>query len=129
MKLVDSNLILRFLLKDHPKQSPQARKLFKNPHETLILTDIVVAEVIWILTSYYKFSKEDVAEKIYQLLKIPTLKTNMHTIVRTLHLYRNFNIDYIDAYLAAYCEKEKLEGIYSFDKDFDKINIIKLFEP
>lgn len=125
MKLVDTNVIIRFLLKDHAIQSPAAKKLLENLEENLLLTDVAVAETIWLLTSYYKLSKEEAVEKIYPILNLPNIDCNKPVLIRALYFYRNFNIDYIDAYLAAYSEEENLEGIYSFDKGLDKIKDIK----
>ncbi|MBU1000273.1 PIN domain-containing protein [Patescibacteria group bacterium] len=129
MKLLDTNVIIRFLLKDHPTQSPASKTLFENSTEDLILSDVGLAEIIWLLTSFYKFSKQEVIEKIYNLLKVNNLVVNRTLIIRTLYFYGNFSINYIDAYLAAYSEQEKLERIYSFNKDLDKIKPVKRFEP
>lgn len=129
MKLLDTNLIIRFLLKDHPTQSLKAKKLLENPKENLVLTDVTIAEIIWLLTSFYNLSKNEVIEKIYNLISLHSIDLNRSRIIRTLYFYSNFNIDYIDAYHAAYSEEEKLEGIYSFDADLDKIKNIKRFKP
>lgn len=129
MKLLDANVITRFLLRDNPKQFVAARSLLQDLSQHLLLTDVTVAEVIWLLTAHYKFSKEETAEKIYALLNLPNIQSNKSILIRTLYFYRNFNIDYIDAYLAAYTEEKNLEGIYSFDKDLNKIKEIKRFEP
>lgn len=129
MNLIDTNVIIRFLLKDHPTQSPATKKLLDNFQERLLLTDVVVAETIWLLTSYYKLPKEEVIEKVYLIINLPGIDSNKPILIRALYFYRNFNIDYIDAYLAAYSEEENLEGIYSFDEDLDKIKEIKRFAP
>lgn len=129
MKLLDTNVIIRFLLKDHPTQSPASKILLENSPEDLILTDVGLAEIIWLLTSFYKLPKQHVAEKIYNLLKVNSLIVNRPLIIRTLYFYRNFSLDFIDAYFAAYSEQENLEGIYSFDKGLDKIKSIKRFKP
>ncbi len=129
MKLLDTNIIIRFLLQDHPKQFTAAVNLLKNLKQDLLLTDVTVAEVIWLLTTHYKFSRELAVEKIYLILNFPNIQSNKSILIRTLYFYRNFSIDYIDAYLAAYSEEENMEGIYSFDKDLDKIKEIKRFAP
>lgn len=129
MKLLDANIIIRFLLKDQQKQFIAASNLLKDFEQDLLLTDVTVAEVCWLLTSHYKFSKEEAAQKIYSILNFPNIQSNKSILIRSLYFFRNFNIDYIDAYLAAYAEKENLEGVYSFDKDLDKIKEIRRFEP
>lgn len=129
MKLIDTNVIIRFLLKDHPVQSPAAKKLLGNFQERLLLSDVAVAEAIWLLTSYYELSKEEAVEKIFPILNFPNIESNKPVLIRALYFYRNFNIDYIDAYLVSCAEEENLEGIYSFDKDLDKIKDVKRFVP
>lgn len=129
MKLLDTNIIIRFLLKDHPTQSPASKTLLENSSADLILTDVGLAEIIWLLIGFYKLPKQDVVEEIYNLLKVNSLIVNRPLIIRTLYFYRNFSLDFIDAYFAAYSEQEKLEGIYSFDKDLDKIKEVKRFKP
>lgn len=130
MKIIDTNIIIRFLLKDHPTQSKSTKKLLENSPEDLLLPDMVIAEIIWLLTSYYKLSKRDIIEKIQDILTLEKIQANKDLIYKALMFYQTYNIDFIDAYLAAYCnEKKNIKGIYSFDKDFDKIKDIKRFEP
>lgn len=129
MKLLDANIILRFLLKDYPKQAEAVKRVLETETEVLFLSDMVVAEVIWVLTSFYKLTREATGEKIYDLININSIYSNKDLLIRALYFYRNFNIEFIDSYLAAYCEQNKLEGIYSFDKGLDKIKEIKRFKP
>lgn len=128
-KLVDTNLIIRFLLKDNLVQAEAAKKILTQSSEDLVLTDIAVAEVVWVLQSVYKFQKQEVVEKLFQLLKLRYLITNFSLLIDSLITYQNHSISFVDAYLIAYCEHNKLEGIYSFDKGLDKIKNIKRFVP
>lgn len=128
-KLVDTNLIIRFLIKDNFTQFEAAQKIFSSSNEKLILPDLVLAEVVWTLLSVYKLGKQEVVEKLLKLLELKNLIANFHLLVNSLLIYRDHNISFVDAYLAAYAELEKLEGIYSFDKDLDKIKEVKRLEP
>lgn len=129
MKLLDANFILRFLLKNPPLQAKATKKVLETKTEVLFLSEMTVAEIIWVLVSLYKFTREDTVDKIYGILKLNSIYSNKELLIRALYFYRNFNIAFIDAYLAAYCEQNKLEGIYSFDKGLDKIKEIKRFVP
>lgn len=126
-KLVDTNLLVRFLVNDNPEQALAVEKIFKEPN--LILADIVFAEVIWTLQSFYNFPREEIVEKLYRLLQSHAFVCNRELILNSLFLYLNHNISFVDAYLSAYCEQQKLEGIYSFDKGLDKIKSVKRFKP
>ncbi|MDO8638200.1 MAG: PIN domain-containing protein [Candidatus Daviesbacteria bacterium] len=129
-KLIDSNLIVRYLIQDDPKKALAVRKLLENNKATLLLTDIVTAELVWTLDSFYHLTRSEILEKLQSLLDLDSIKANKELLSRSLQIYQTYNIDFIDAYLAAYCDaKKNIKGIYSFDKDFDKIKDIKRFEP
>jgi uncharacterized protein len=128
-KIVDANLLIRFLLNDIPAQAKAVEKLLQNQKEELILTDVTVAEIIWVLTSYYEIPKMQVVEKMRQLLSIQTIQANKKLLAKAFLFYDIYNIAYIDAYLVAYSMEDKLEGIYSFDQGLDKVKILKRFEP
>lgn len=127
-KLLDANLIIRFLIKDNLSQFEAAQKLFSSLNENLVLTDLILAEVVWTLHSVYKLTKQEIIEKLLKLLELKNLSANFHLLTNSLLIYRDHNISFVDAYLAAYSEEEKLEGIYSFDKGLDKIKSVKRFE-
>ena len=126
-KLVDTNLIVRFLVNDYPKQAQAAEKVFQQAD--LIITDIALAEVVWTLQSFYNLPRQEIVEKLYKLLQSKNFIFNRELIFNSLFLYLNHNISFVDAYLIAYAEGEKLEGIYSFDKGLDKVKKIKRFVP
>lgn len=129
MKLVDANLIIRFLLKDNLAQAESAKKLLTGTSEKLILTDLVLAEIVWVFQSIYKLTKQEIVEKLLKILELESLIANYSLLINSLLIYRDYNISFVDAYLLAYSEIEKLEGIYSFDQDLDKIKEVKRFEP
>jgi predicted nucleic-acid-binding protein len=69
--LLDTNVLLRFLLDDHPELSGAAACLFQEAADEkclLILTDLGIAEAVWVLTSYYKLERQKVAESLAKLL-------------------------------------------------------------
>lgn len=126
-RLVDTNLLVRFLVNDNSEQALAAEKIFKEPN--LVLADIVFAEVVWTLQSFYNFPREEIVEKLYKLLQSHAFVCNRELILNSLFLYLNHNISFVDAYIIAYANLENLEGIYSFDKGLDKIKSIKRFKP
>src|SRR3989344_1655210 len=69
--IVDANVIIRFLLNDHPRLSPIATSLFYKAQKKLInvyLDEVILAEVIWTLSSFYKIKKADLIENIEKFL-------------------------------------------------------------
>lgn len=129
MRLIDANLIIRYLTLDNPAQAKAAGKLLKGSKVRLVIADVTIAEIIWVLTSIYKYPKQKITSSIRSMLKLKTLKINGGLLNRALSFYEENNISFIDAYLASYSIEQKLDGIYSYDKGLDKIKSIKRFEP
>lgn len=128
-KVVDANIIIRYLVGDSPSQVEKIKKLLTSSKEKLILTDVTLAEIVWVLGSYYEQSREEIADKILSLLDIPLFVSDKSLINRAIYYFREYNFDYIDAYLIAYSQENKASGILSFDRSIDKVKEVKRSEP
>ena|SRR3990172_1864493 len=126
--LIDTNLIIRFLVNDDPRKALKVEKLLKAKRNKNILLDAVIAEIIWVLTSYYLLGKKDVVEKIRALIHVNTIECNAFIINRALTLWIENNISYIDAYLAAISELGNIP-LYTYDQKFRSITTITVKEP
>lgn len=126
--ILDANIIIRFLVNDDIIKTNAVEKLLQSD-KTLILSDVTISEIVWVLSSYYEEEKTDIIEKITALVHLPSIKCNKKTILTALALFKKHNIDWVDAYLAAYTEENELGEIYSYDRDLDKIKKIKRLEP
>lgn len=126
--LIDTNLIIRFLVNDNPPKVARVEKLLKDKNNNNILLDTVVAEIIWVLSSYYHLSKEDIVEEIKALIHVDTIECNAFLLNRSLTLWQDYNISYIDAYLAAVAELGKIT-LYTYDKSFNLLKGISVKEP
>ncbi len=130
---VDTNLFLRYLTKDDPAKYDRCRELFKKAVEgkvSLFTSEMVIAELIWTLLSYYKVPKAEVIEKVSIIISTPTLHlVDKAIIADSLILYSQKNIDFIDAYNALFMKFHGLGKIYSYDEDFDAIEGIEREEP
>ena len=126
--LIDTNLIIRYLVEDDPKKAEAVEKLLKNPGQKLILLDLIFAEAIWVLSSLYNLEKSQIIESLSALLDVKSIIANRKILRKALEYFANYNISFIDAYQAGYALTKNLE-IYSYDKDFDKLLDIKRTEP
>jgi predicted nucleic acid-binding protein len=132
-KFIDTNIFLRYLTGDDPRKFERCRELFKRALEKKILlltSDMVIAEIIWTLHSFYKVPKEEIIEKVTIIINTPNLKIpNKKLIFEVLALFGQKNIDYIDAYNAVFLKNNGCSEIYSYDRDFDRLEDIKRIEP
>lgn len=133
MRFVDTNIFIRYLTDDLPEKADKCENLFKNAmenNEQLFTTELVVAEIVWVLESYYKLEKKAIQEKIEKILNTPNLScTNKNHILTSLSIYSDKDIDYIDAYNAVILHQCGINDVYSYDKHYDRIEWINRMEP
>jgi len=133
MRFVDTNVFLRFLVNDDPAKTDACEALFRNAiagDEALCTSDMVIAEIIWVLESYYELKKADIRESVEKILNTRNLDCpNREIIISALSIYVEKNIDFIDAFNAFMLKRDEINEIYSYDKHFDRIDWIKRIEP
>jgi len=133
MKLVDANIIIRFLTNDHKRKATSCRKLFESVVKgkvALFITDMTIAEVVWVLEKVYKCHRQEIRLKIEAICNTPNLHfQNKELILESIILYDLRNIDFIDAYHAAFMNKEGIKEIYSYDTHFNRLTELVRLEP
>lgn len=130
VKIIDSNLIIRFFAEDDAKKADAVEKLLqKTKKDELELPDVIIAEIVWVLVSFYQLSKNKVLEKLEGLLSLENVKINRSLLKKTIDIYRKYNLSYTDAYLVAYTIENKSGSIYSYDQGLDKVKEINRLEP
>lgn len=119
--LIDTNLILRFLLGDIPLQAKKAKKLFitiEKEKTEGIISLLVINELIWILEHFYQQKRQNYLPHIIQFLslkKIKILEVKKIFLMKILQEMKGANLDFTDLYLA-FLTKEKNYSLRSFDK-------------
>ncbi len=127
--LLDTNLLLRFLTGDDPKKAKSVELLLKTSKQPLTVTDMAFAELAWVMVSFYGFEKSKIIAKLASILDMGTIKASKKLLRQSLVIYARHNIDFIDAYHAAFMKLKSYYAIYSYDRDFDKVAGLKRLEP
>ena len=123
---VDANVLLRFLTGDPPELAGPASGLLEEAERggvPLRVHSVVVAETVWVLQSFYGYSKGEISGALTPLLEHPALRVEgAGTVIRALEAMASTNVDFADALLAA-TARSRGEGVASFDKDFRKLDV------
>lgn len=72
MEIVDANVVLRYLLKDHKTFYPKSKKIIEQK-EVHIPTE-VAAEIVYVLEKVYKVPKTKISDALLELLLIQILR-------------------------------------------------------
>ncbi len=131
---IDTNLFIRYFTNDDPQKADRVELLLAQAAKgkiKLITAEMVLAEVVWVLESYYDLEKLRIAEMLKAILATPGLEVlNGKIVQNAIPYYAQQNIDFVDAYIVALMQKHGIEGIYSFDKKhLDRIVHVTRMEP
>ncbi|MGH2769981.1 MAG: PIN domain-containing protein [Actinomycetota bacterium] len=127
--LVDTNVLIRHLTGDPPDLARRAIAFLGEANE-LILTDLILAEMVCVLESFYERPRSEVADLARSLLALPSIAVFDHDLLlRSLDLYEGDRLDFAEAYLAAMAELSGVATVASFDRALDRVASVRRMEP
>jgi predicted nucleic-acid-binding protein len=128
-RLVDTNLIVRYLVQDHEKHAKAAEKLFDacdRGDVAVVVLPAVLAECVFVLESFYEHSRADIASALGRLISSPGVEIDSAAIqLDALDRYRKTKVHFVDCLIAATAANENMP-VASFDQDFRKFNDVRI---
>lgn len=126
---VDTNILVRHLTGDPPAQARRATR-FLEEADDLLLPDLILAEVAYVLESFYEVARAQVASTLRAILAFPAIRVvDAELLQRANEVYEVHRLDFADAYLVASAERTGVGAIASFDRALDRIGTIRREEP
>lgn len=126
--LLDTNVVIRHLTGDPPAMARRATKLLATETE-LVLADLVLAECVYVLESFYEVERSRVAELMRAALAVPSIASDSELLLRALEIYELDRLDFAEAYLVAAAEFTGVKSIASFDKAIDRVPSVVRLAP
>ncbi len=123
ISLLDTNVIIRFLIGDHKEHLQKSIEIFSNIEKGKIQIEIVegvLMEAYFVLTKFYNLPKSEVIDDLKRIIAMRgVINSDKSILFETLNIIENKNIDFVDALI---CAKVKLQGYgkISFDSDLKK---------
>jgi predicted nucleic acid-binding protein len=126
---VDTNVLVRHLTGDPPDLAERATAYLGTAPE-LLLTDLVVAETVYVLESFYAAPRDQVGEAVRSLVAFDSIVcVDPALLLRAVEVYETDRIDFAEAYLVACAETTGIGQVASFDRSIDRVNTIERIEP
>jgi len=126
---VDTNVLVRHLTGDPPAMAERATAFLASELE-LYLADLVVAETVYVLESFYKAPREQVAGAMRSLAAMRSMITaDPALLLRAIEVYEIDRLDFAEAYLVACAESTGIGRVASFDRTIDRVSTIERIEP
>lgn len=119
--IADTNIFLRLILNDIPEQADEVERLLKKAKKDnvkILVPQIIIFEIEYALSKYYKFLKVEIIDKLEAILVAPYFSIQDGNIFKkSLKDYREKNLSLVDCFLMAKSEIEEVQ-IFTFDKNF-----------
>jgi predicted nucleic acid-binding protein len=126
---VDTDILIRHLTGDPPDRAARATR-FLTAADELLLADLVVAEVVYVLESFYEVPRARVAGLVRAIVAFPAvLVLDPAMLLRALELYETARLDIAEAYLVAQAERSGVGVVASFDRAIDRVGTVRRVEP
>jgi predicted nucleic acid-binding protein len=128
-RLVDTSLIVRYLVQDHDKHTKAAGKLFDacdRGDVVVVVLPAVLAECLFVLESFYEHPRADIASVLGRLISSPGVEIDGVAIhLDALDRYRKTKVHFVDCLIAATAATENMP-VASFDQDFRKFTDVRV---
>jgi predicted nucleic acid-binding protein len=128
-RLVETNLIVRFLVQDHEKHAKAAGRLFDacdRGEIVIVVLPAVLAECVFVLESFYEHPRGDIASALGRLISSPGVEISGAAIhLDALGRYQKTNVHFVDCLIAATAAAEGTP-VATFDQDFRKFADVRV---
>jgi predicted nucleic-acid-binding protein len=126
---VDTNILVRHLTGDPPEMAARATAYLASATE-LYLVDLVVAETVYVLESFYKVNRTQIAMAMRSLIAFASIVTvDPALLLRAIEVYEIDRLDFAGAYLVANAETSGIDAVASVDQTIERITTIQRIEP
>ncbi len=127
-RLVDTNLIVRYLVQDHEKHAKAAGKLFDacdRGDVVIVVLPAVLAECVFVLESFYEHPRGDIASALGRLISSPGVEIDAAINLDALDRHRKTKVHFVDCLIAATAATENMP-VASFDQDFRRFTDVRV---
>ncbi len=126
---VDANVLVRHLVGDPPAMAARATAYLGSATE-LLVADLVVAETVCVLESFYEVSRQTIAMSMRSLLALDSVVVvDAPLLHRSIEIYEHDRLDFAEAYLVASAESSGVGAVASFDRSIDRVGMVERIEP
>lgn len=120
MKALDTNVLVRFLVRDDPGQAEAVYQLFKGAEArklTFWVPLVVVLETLWVLDAVYHIGRDEILDALENLLLMPVLMFESQAAVRDfVGSSRKSSLGLPDILIAHAARHSGCDGVLTFDK-------------
>jgi len=120
MKALDTNVVVRFLVRDDPAMTDRARQVFEHARDTgapVLISNLVLLEILWVLGSVYRFSRQAIIDATDRPQSLPGVRFDSREVVcEFVRLGRSTSFDLADILIGLAAKQQGCETTLTLDK-------------
>lgn len=118
---LDTNIIMRLIVRDVPEQCLKAQDMLMRRGVTYEVADLVVTEAVYVLQTWYGWTRHGIVEALTSVLKDFGFNYNRALFERVFPMYLECpQLSFNDCCLAGYAMLNQAEPLWTFDKALAK---------
>ena len=126
---LDTNILVRHFTGDPRELAVRATRYLSDAND-LHWPDLIVAETVYVLESFYEVDRPQLASMIRAALAFAAIEVvDEELLLRALEVYEFDRLDFAEAYLVASAERSDVRAIASFDRSIDRVKTVRRIEP
>lgn len=121
---LDTNVLIRYLVRDDVEQAEAARDLLEGltPDDRGFICREVTTEVVWVLERSYKFNREQIADVLLEMLATDSLDFEVaEDVTQAAESYGRGGADFADHMILQAAIRSGAMPIYTFDRKFSRM--------
>lgn len=119
MTVFDTNMILRYLIRDNEEQARQVMEILST-NKALVMPE-VLAEVVYVLKNFYGCERNTITDTLTAFLSLDCISADhKDVLLKCMELYKNTSLDFVDCLLCAYHIVLRYD-ISTFDKKLNSL--------
>jgi predicted nucleic-acid-binding protein len=126
---LDTNVLLRYIVQDDPRQSPKATALIESLSANApgFVTTVSVVELVWVMQSCYAVTREGIADALGQILRTKEIVVeNAEVVWRAIRAFDAGDADFADCLIERSAAHAGCAEVYTFDRAAAKTGGMKL---
>ena len=128
---LDTNVLVRYLVRDDAKQAEAARALLESltvERPGFVCREVIV-ELVWVLERSYRCSRDRITTVLEQLVTTDSLVVEAAAdVIRAASRYRSEVAGFADLMILAATQRSEAYPLYTFDQQAAQLEGVELLE-
>ncbi len=113
---VDTNVLVRFITKDDPLQSPKSLEILESS-DVIFISNIALCETVWVLKRFYKYDPQQITSALSALISIANVDVDTPAVKSGLRFLAAGG-DFADGVILYEAKRAKADTLATFDSAF-----------